>query len=349
MTDVAVVGYGYAGRVFHSYLIERAEGLDLYAISTRSAQRQRSAHEAHPRARIYRSIAELLGDDRVELVVLATPHHTHRELAIQAMDAGRHVVVDKIMCMNAQEAADMIAARDRNGVVLSVFHNRRWDWDYLTVKKVIADGLIGEPYLFEAGILNYRPPHGWRANRQRSGGILYDWPAHFVDQALQLVPGPVHSVFCEIMHRDRWNTDIGNYAKLLIRFANGVLYQIEISNLAAIGKPRWYILGTLGALIKHGLDPQEAALRSGDIDTAQEDPAERARVVSFPEGAPQDRLVNSVRGSWLSYYCNIAETLNEGAELAVTPEQIYRVMLVYDAAIESAASGEIVRLSHDQG
>jgi scyllo-inositol 2-dehydrogenase (NADP+) len=347
MTNVAVVGYGYAGRVFHSYLIERAEGLDLYAISTRSAEGQRSAREDHPRVRIYGSIDRLLGDDGVQLVVIATPHHTHRELAIRAMDAGRHVVVDKIMCMNAKEAADMIAARDRNGVLLSVFHNRRWDWDYLTVKKVIADGLIGEPYLFEAGILSYRPPHGWRADRQQSGGILYDWPAHFVDQALQLVAGPVHSVFCEIIRRDRWNADIDNYAKLLLRFANGVLYQIEIGNLAAIGKPRWYILGPLGALIKHGLDPQEAALRSGDLDAAEEDPAERARVVSFLDGTRQDRLIDSVRGTWLSYYRNIAAALNEGAELAVTPEQIYRVMLVYDAAIEAAASGEIVRLSPD--
>ncbi|HUT19684.1 MAG TPA: Gfo/Idh/MocA family oxidoreductase [Anaerolineae bacterium] len=347
MTNAAVVGYGYAGRVFHSYLIERAEGLDLYAISTRSAEGQRLAREEHPRARIYGSMDELLGDGRVELVVIATPHHTHRELAIRAMDAGRHVVVDKIMCMDAEEASDMIAARDRNGVLLSVFHNRRWDWDYLTVKKVIADGLIGEPYLLEAGILSYRPPRGWRADQRQSGGILYDWPAHFVDQALQLVPGPVYSVFCEVMRRDRWNTDIANYAKLLIRFVNGVLCQIEIGNLAAIGKPRWYILGTLGGLVKHGLDPQEAALRSGDIDLAEEDPAERARVVSFLDGTAHDRLVDSVRGSWLSYYRNIAEVLNEGAELMVTPEQIYRVMLVFDAAVESAGSGEIVRLSQD--
>jgi scyllo-inositol 2-dehydrogenase (NADP+) len=292
-------------------------------------------------------VDELLQDDHVDLVVLATPHHTHRDLAVRAMNARKHVVVDKIMCMNALEASDMIKARDRNGVVLSVFHNRRWDWDYLTVRKAITEGLIGEPYLFEAGILSYRSPRGWRAKQEQSGGILYDWPAHFVDQALQLVPAPVHSVFCEILSRDRWDTDIGNYAKLLIRFANGVLYQIEIGNLAAIGKPRWYILGTLGALVKHGLDPQEAALRAGDIDTAREDPAERARIVSFQDGALHDRILDSVRGSWLSYYENVAAVLNEGAELAVTPEQIYRVMLVYDAAIESAQSGHVVPLSRD--
>jgi len=344
MTNAAVVGYGYAGRTFHSYLIERAVGLNLYAVSTRDVQRQREALEDHPHARIYGSMSELLDDGQVHLVVIVTPHHTHRDLAIEAMDAGKHVVVDKIMCLNAQQAADMIAARDRNGVVLSVFHNRRWDWDYLTVKQVLADGLIGEPYLFEAGILGYRPPHGWRADKQSSGGILYDWPAHFVDQALQLVPSPVDSVFCKLVSRDRWDSDIANYAKILIHFANDIVYQIEVGNLAAIGKPRWYILGDGGALIKYGLDPQEAALRQGDLDAAEEDPAERARVVSITDEGRQERLVDSVRGSWLSYYQNISDVLNEGAELEVTPEQIYRVMQVYDAAVESAATGQVVRL-----
>jgi scyllo-inositol 2-dehydrogenase (NADP+) len=344
MINAAVVGYGYAGRTFHSYLIERVEGLSLYAISTRSAERQREAHQDHPHARIYGSMNELLGDDQVDLVAIVTPHDTHRDLAIQAMDAGKHVVVDQIMCLNAQQAAEMIAARDRNGVVLSVFQNRRWDWDYLTVKQVLADGMIGDPYLFEAGILSYRPPHGWRADKQSSGGILYDWPAHFVDQALQLVPAPVDSVFCELISRDRWDSDIANYAKVLIHFVNGVIYQIEVGNLAAIGKPRWYVLGDRGALIKYGLDPQEAALRGGDLNTAEEDPAESARVVSVTDEGRQERLVDSVRGSWLSYYQNIADVLNKGAELEVTPEQIYRVMQVYDAAVESAATREVVRL-----
>jgi scyllo-inositol 2-dehydrogenase (NADP+) len=349
MTNVAIVGYGYAGRTFHSYLVEHTPGLDLYGISTRSAEAQRLAHREHPSARIYSSLDRVLEDDQVDLVVLATPHHTHRDLAVQAMGAGKHVVVDKIMCMNAQEAGEMIAARNRNDVMLSVFHNRRWDWDYLTVRKALDDGLIGEPYLFEAGILSYRPPRGWRADQEQSGGILYDWPAHFVDQALQLVPVRVDSVFCEIVSRGRWDTNIGNYAKLLIRFTNRVLYQVEIGNLAAIGKPRWYVLGTTGALVKHGLDPQEAALRSGDLDTAQEDPVERARVVFFRDGALHERILDSVQGSWLSYYENVAAVLNQRAELAVTAEQIYRVMLVYDAAIESANTGQVVGLPTDPG
>jgi len=344
MVNAAVVGYGYAGRSFHSYLIGLAEGMNLYAISTRDPERQKAASEQHPEARIYPSLDELLADDKVDLVVMATPHDTHRDLAVKAMDAGKNVVTDKVMCMNAQEAKDMIEASERNNVMLSIFHNRRWDWDYLTVKKVIEDGLLGEPYLFEVAIIGYGKPGGWRGVKARSGGILYDWPAHFVDQALQLVPAKVDRVFCDIKYRDKWDVDIGNYANLLICFSNDVLYQIEICNLGAIRKPRWYVLGDMGGLIKYGLDPQEGPMREGNIDAAEEDPANRAQVTTFVSGRREEKVIDSVRSSWKSYYQNISDVLNKGAELAVKPEEAYNAMLVYDAAMKSAEIGEAVKL-----
>lgn len=344
MINAAVVGYGYAGRSFHSYLIGLAEGLNLYAISTRNPEKQQAASQNYPDAKIYGDIANLLADDSVHLVVLATPHDTHRDLSIQAMDAGKHVVTDKVMCMNAPEAEEMIAARDRNNVMLSVFHNRRWDWDYLTVKKAIADGVLGEPYLFEIGIIGYRPPGSWRGIKKHSGGILYDWPAHFMDQALQLVPAEVESVYCDIKYRDTWDTDIGNYSKVLIRFANDVLFQVDIGNLGSIPKPRWYVLGDKGGLIKYGLDPQEGPMREGNIDAAEEAPENRAQITTMVSGTREEMVVDSVRGSWKSYYQNISDVLNDGAELAVKPEEALRAMRVFDAAMESSETGEVVRL-----
>ena len=344
MINSAVVGYGYSGRSFQSYLIGLADGLNLYAISTRDPERQKAAAQAHPEAKIFSSVEDLLADNSVDLVVLATPHDTHRDLAIQAMDAGKHVVTDKIMCMNVREAEEMIDARNRNGVMLSVFHNRRWDWDYLTVRKAIEDGLLGEPYLFQVGIMRYGAPRGWRGSKAQSGGILYDWPAHFVDQALQLVPAKVASVCCDIKYRDTWDIDIGNYAKLLIRFSNDVLYEIEIGNLAAVNRPRWYVVGDKGALIKYGLDPQEGPMREGNIDAAEENPAERAQVVTMVNGQREDSVLDSVRGTWKSFYQNISDVLNKGAELAVKPEEALETMRVYDAAMRSAETGEVVRL-----
>jgi scyllo-inositol 2-dehydrogenase (NADP+) len=344
MIKAAVVGYGYAGKHFHCYLVGLAAGLELDAISTRSPERQLAAAADYPGVKIYDSLERVLEDDQIDLVILATPHDTHRDLAIQAMSAGKNVVTDKVMCMDAGQAEQMIAASEQYGVMLSVFHNRRWDWDYLTVKKAIADGLLGTPYLFQVGIMSYRGPRNWRGVKARSGGILYDWPAHFVDQALQLVPADVGSVFCEIKYRDTWNTDIGNYAKLLIRFSNDVLYQVEIGNLAAIPIPRWYVLGDQGGLIKYGLDPQEGPMREGRIESAKEDSADRAKVVTVSRGEREELILDSVRGSWTSYYQNISDVLNRGAELAVKPREALKAMRVYDAAMLSSETGHVIDL-----
>lgn len=342
MLNVGVVGYGHSGRDFHSYLITLTEGLDLHAVSTRDAERRRAA-ERERGVKTYSIIDALLEDDKVDLVVIATPHHTHADLSVKAMDAGKHVVTDKVMCMNAAEAETMIAASKRNNVMLSVFQNRRWDWDYSTVKKIIADGLIGDPYYFKAGIMRWMPPKGWRAKKAEGGGILYDWGAHLLDQMFQLVPGKVDRIFCEVQYRG-WGSEIGSYGKMLVHFRNGVLFQIEIGNLAMGKTPRWYVLGDAGALVKFGLDPQEEAMMLGNIDNAQEDSESRARIYSELRGVNRELVIDSVRTSWKSYYQNISDVLNEGAELAVKPEEAMRVVEILDAAMGSSETGETVKV-----
>ena len=344
MINYGVVGYGYSARAFHCYLPTLAEGLNLYAIAARNPQAQQQAAADHPEARIYDGLDALLKDDHVQLVILATPHDTHHNLAIQAMDAGRHVVTDKVMALNAREAEEMIEAAERNRVMLSVFHNRRWDWDYLTVKKVVEDGLLGQPFLYHAAIAGYGVPRGWRGVKAQSGGIMYDWGAHFMDQALQLVPEPVETVFCDIIYRPNTGTDIGNYGLIRMQFADGTRYAVEVTNLCGIEKPRWFVQGDQGSLIKYGLDPQEDAMRRRAILEAEEDPARYARVVTYRSGWREEIVVPSVKGSWVSYYQNISDVLNEGAELIVKPEQVLRVMRVYDAAMRSAETNQVVRL-----
>jgi scyllo-inositol 2-dehydrogenase (NADP+) len=340
MIHAGIVGYGYAGRSFHAYLVSLAEGLKLAAIATRDPARREAAAREQGVA-TYATLAEMLADERIGLVIIATPHDTHASLAIQAMDAGRHVVVDKVMCLCAAEADGMIAASERNRVMLSVFHNRRWDWDFLTVKKAIADGLLGEPFLIETAVFRYRPSRNWRASKARSGGLLYDWGAHLIDQALQLVPSRPASVFCDTQKR-LWEGDTEDHVKCLIRFENGLLYTAEVSNLGRIGKPRWLVLGTLGALVKEGLDPQEGPMVRGNIDAAEEPPAHRARLATELNGMPADITLESVRGSWKSYYQNIADVLNHGAELAVKPAEVRTLMAVLDAAKTSVETGAAV-------
>ena len=342
MIKVGIVGYGFAGRGFHAYLVSRVPELRLAAVASRDPERRRRAEQDYGVA-TFGTLDELLDRGGVDLVVVATPHDTHAALATQAMAAGKHVVVDKVMCLNAAEADAMIDASRRHGVLLSVFHNRRWDWDYLTVKKAIDDGLLGAPYLIETAVMRYRAPRGWRGNPTASGGLLYDWGAHLIDHALQLVPGPVELVTCEIQHRG-WGAGIGSYARLLLRFAGGVLYGIELGNLARIDKPRWLVLGERGALVKHGLDPQEPAMLAGNIEAAAEDPANRARLRTDLDGLASEIVVDSIRGDWTDYYRNIAGALAGQVDLAVKPEEVRRAMAVFDAAMASAQTGETVRL-----
>jgi scyllo-inositol 2-dehydrogenase (NADP+) len=340
MVNVGIVGYGYAGRSFHAYLISLVEGLKVTAVATRDEGRRRQAEQEYG-VKTYATMDELLEDKDVQLVVIATPHDTHAAMAIQAMNAGKHCVVDKVMCLNAAEAEAMIAASQKNNVLLSVFHNRRWDWDFLTVQQVLRSGLMGEPFLFESSVGRYGAPRRWRAEKKHMGGILHDWGAHLIDQALQLVPSQVTTVFCDISNR-HWDTDIGTHAKLLLKFANGVLFQIEMSYLSRAEKPRWMILGERGAFTKYGLDPQEAAMVAGNIYAAQEDPSHRAKVRTEINGVVGELTVETVRGCWTSYYQNISDALNKNAELNVKPEQVRRQIQILDAAMQSAEQQESV-------
>ncbi|MCC6626128.1 MAG: Gfo/Idh/MocA family oxidoreductase [Chloroflexi bacterium] len=342
MINVGIIGYGFAGRGFHAYLIGRVPELRLTAVASRDPARRRRAEQDYSVA-TYATVDDLLERSGVDLVVVATPHDTHAALTCQALNAGKHVVVDKVMCLTAAEADTMIAAAQRNDRLLSVFQNRRWDWDFLTVRQVLADGLLGAPYLIEASVARYRPPRGWRGEVDASGGLLYDWGAHLIDHALQLVPEPVVSVTCDLQHRG-WGAAIGSYARLLLRFAGGLLYSIELGNLARLDRPRWVVLGERGALVKHGLDPQEPAMLAGNIDAATEAPDHRARIRTDLNGLTSKLVIDSMRGDWTDYYHNIAATLAGRAELAVTPEQARRALTVFDAAMQSARTGTAVRL-----
>jgi scyllo-inositol 2-dehydrogenase (NADP+) len=340
---VGIVGYGFAGRGFHAYLIGRVPALRLAAVASRSAERRARAEQDCGVA-TYATPEEMLERSGVDLVVIATPHNTHAELTCQALAAGKHVVVDKIMCLSTAEADRMIATAEQQGRMLSVFHNRRWDWDYLTVRRALAEGWLGAPYLFESTVMRYRGPRGWRAEVEASGGLLSDWGAHLIDHALQLVPAPVRSVSCDLQYRG-WGSEIGSYVRLLLRFENDVLYSIEIGNLARAEKPRWLVLGERGALVKYGLDPQEPAMLRGEIEAAIEEPSHRARVRTELGGLATELVLESARGDWTDYYRNIAEALAGRAALVVRPEEARAVVAVYAAALESARTGASVALA----
>ncbi|MCC2671393.1 MAG: iolW 1 [Armatimonadetes bacterium] len=338
---VGILGYGFAGRDFHAYLLTHEPRLRLAAVATRDPGRRAQA-EADYGVRTFGTLEELLAADAVDLVILATPHAGHAEQAVTVMDAGKHCVCDKVMCLSVEEADRMIAARDRNGVLFSVFQNRRWDGDYLTIQEVLRSNLIGRPRLFEVSIWRYGAPRSWRSRKSEVGTIMHDWGAHFLDQMFQLVPGQVVSVTARAQY-DWPAMDVESYVGVDIRFADDTFYRLELSNRARIGKPHWYVLGESGALTKEGTDSQEAAMIRKDIRSAREDPAHFARVITETAGTLAEMRLQTLPGDWTAYYRNIADVLAGEAELAIRPEEARRGVILLGAVEASIRSGETLR------
>ena len=337
MIPTVVVGYGLAGRAFHCPLIRRQRNLRLHGIVARDPD-VRAEARAHlgEGVRTYAHLDDALADPDVRLVVIATPHDSHAELCQRTLDASRHCVVDKVMALSASGADAMIAARDRSGCLLSVFHNRRWDWDFQTVRDILARGALGRPVIIESSVCRDAPPRGWRGSVASAGTILHDWGAHLIDQALQLGLGPCRRLTAWLTPGNWEGVDSSGHGRLVLEF-DGVLFHVESSRICRLERPRWWIIGTRCAFVKYGIDPQEAALRGGDIDSASE-PPEHQGVMHGPlaDGTPGHWPVPTIHSHWDSYYHNIAEVILGLAPLAVTAEDAREVVRVLDAAIQSA-------------
>jgi scyllo-inositol 2-dehydrogenase (NADP+) len=340
MIPTVVVGYGLAGRAFHCPLIRRQKDLRLYGVVARDP-RVRAGAVSDWGVKGFADIEGALRDPEVRLVVIATPHDTHADLAVRTLEAGKNCVVDKVMALSTPEADRMIAARDASGRMLSVFHNRRWDWDFLTVKDVLARGRIGQPLLFESSVCRFAPPRTWRGKAAEGGTILHDWGAHLVDQALQFGLGPCRRLAAWLAPAPWPGVDSGGHGRIVLEFDEAI-FQVETSRVCRLDRPRWWVLGTGGGFVKFGVDPQEDALRAGDIDQAAEPPGHQGVTRAEQDGKTIETPVSTVRGHWDAYYANVAAHLNREAPLAVTAEQAREVVRVLDAARHATDEHRVV-------
>lgn len=333
MIGVGIVGYGYAGRVFHAPLIAQTEGLRLVAVSSRDAERRAQASQQWD-VTTYATPEELFGDPEVELVVIATPHDTHFVLGQMALQAGKHVVIDKPFTLSSREADTLIAEARQRGRMLSVFHNRRWDSDFLSIQRIIQQGQIGEVWWVESCVGRYGHSRRWRTLRQSMGSLLHDWGAHLIDQALQLMGMPQRVTAWK--HFRVWQEEVESFVRATFEYGEGRCYTVEVNYLRAAEKPRWYVLGDQGGIVLYGFDPQEKALASGDYSGSSTLPLGHVRLWRYHDGKLDEQLVESVPGDWGAYYRNIAAHLLRGDSLAVRPEEARHVVYLIECALQAA-------------
>lgn len=331
---VGLIGYGYASKTFHAPLIAGTPGMTLAAVSSSDASK---VHADWPNVTVVSDPKQLFNDPSLDLIVIPTPNDTHFPLARAAMEAGKHVVVDKPFTVTLSQARELEAMAKSRGLVLSVFHNRRWDSDFLTLKGLIAEGKLGEVSYFESHFDRYRPQvrNRWREQAGPGSGIWYDLGPHLIDQALVLFGVPVSiTVDMAQLRPDAQTTDYF-HAVLTYPQRRVVLHS---TMLAAAESARYIVHGTRGSYVKFGLDPQEDRLKAGERPP-QEDWGYDMRdgVLTLAVGDELDaQTLLTVPGNYPAYYAAIRDALNGQGENPVPASQAIRVMELIELGIESA-------------
>jgi predicted dehydrogenase len=337
--NVALLGYGLAGSVFHAPFISTTPGLRLSVVVTGNEERRDRALREHTGVEVVGTADEVWERaPELDLAVIATPNDIHLPLGLAALEAGLAVVVDKPLALNADEGRALVDAAAERGLMVTALQNRRWDGDFLTVRKLLDTGELGRVHRFESRFERWRPDtgDGWRERTPaaKGGGLLLDLGSHLVDQAVQLF-GPVSKLYAEVDAR-REGAVADDDVFLALEHESGVHSHLWASVLAADPGPRFRVLGDRAAYVKHGLDIQEEQLRAGGSQTDPDwskEPRERwGRLIMGKES----REVPTEPGSYGSFYAGVARSLRDGAPPPVDPREAVAVLELLD---EARASG----------
>ena len=345
-----IIGYGLAGAVFHAPLISSTPGLRVAAIVTSDAARQARARHDFPDAIIYATVDELLAaPEQLDFVVVASANRAHVPQGLAVLHAGLPVVVDKPVAPSSAGAEQLIETARRTGKLLTVFQNRRWDNDFLTVRQLIAGDVLGPIQRFESRFERFRPqpkPGAWRerADPEDAGGLLFDLGAHLVDQALQLFGSPI-SVYAEVAQR-RPGAVIDDDVFVALRFAGGAVAHLWASAVPRLFGPRFRVVGLRGVYEKQELDPQEDALRLGmrpGDESWGHEPRERwGHLATDIGGLSVDGVVETLSGTYETFYALLRDAVLTGSPPPVDPADALLALRVIESARESARTGTAV-------
>lgn len=334
--NVGLVGYGFASQTFHAPLIQATEGLDLVAVSSSDAAKVQASL---PNVEVEAQALALCKRSDIDLIVIPTPNDTHFSLAKAALSAGKHVVVDKPFTVTLSEGKLLKKLADEKECLLSVFHNRRWDSDFLTVKALLEAGTLGRVVNFESHFDRFRPEvrDRWREKATPGGGIWYDLGPHLLDQACELFGMP-QAILLELgTLRDGAKADddflaLLDYEDFRVTLAAGTL--------VADPTPRFRAHGTQGSFVKYGLDPQEDRLKAGEVPTPQWGIDSQPGILTLREGEGENAPLTrseypTLPGDYLAYYQGIAAAIRDKAPLPVSVDDALRSMALLEAGLDS--------------
>ncbi|KAI9229509.1 MAG: oxidoreductase domain-containing protein [Piptocephalis tieghemiana] len=352
--NVAIIGFGMSARVFHAPLIQSSKHLALTTILQRSSS---SAKEVYPDVQVVHSAEELWAKKDVDLVIITTPNSSHYELATGALKSGKDVVVEKPFTVTPKEAEDLTALAKSTGRLLSVYHNRRWDGDFLTIQKLLKDGILGRIVDYESHYDRYRPKpkpgNPWRERGDVPGsGIMYDLGAHLIDQALTLF-GPADSITADLTNqRQLPGHNVDDSFDLRLNYTSGIRVILRAGMLVRETGPRFMVFGTKGSFIKSGFDPQESKLKEGykpgDPGFGEDEESAHGSLKGDVAGLGVDARIQTVPGSYITFYRAVAQAalrLRGKDEDAISEEErATRVIRYIEAAVQSSKEGRTISL-----
>ncbi len=343
--QVGLASFGMSGKVFHAPILANHPGFHLDKIVERT---KNESSKYYPNVTVVRSFDELLKDDNIELIVVNTPDPTHFEYTHKALEAGKHVIVEKPFTHTIGQGEDLINLADKHNKMLSVFQNRRWDGDFLTVRKIIENQWLGRLVEFESNYMRYRnyiQPNSWKESAIQSIGITYALGSHMIDQALVLFGMP-EAVWADIDSM-RTGSEVDDFYHIKLIYPE-IKVTLRASYLVREESARYTLHGTLGSFLKYGIDPQEEMLNQGGNPSmpnwGKEDGAHWGLLNTDINGMHIRGKVETIAGNYAAYYDNIYDVIRNHVELEVRPEQALNVIHLIEAAMESSRSGQNIEI-----
>ena len=338
---LGIIGYGFMGQ-WHNNHAGTMDEVEIMAVCDTDPEQLAKVPDG---VSCYSDYHDLLSDGHVEWVMISVPNHLHRQIAIDAANAKKNIIVEKPCALNVEEFDEMYAAAKENGVLFTVDQNRRWDRDYSMVKKALEEERLGNVFMVKSSLYGvFGRMHDWHEYREYGGGMLYDWGVHLIDPMLDLIPGKITQVCADM--KSAVNREVDDYFRILLYFENGLATEIELGTFLLGKMPRFYVAGDKGTMVVEEIKAENGAVyRAGEFRKALPETVKnldagptrtfstKAEDVVYTEELP---VIHRKHNDWNDFFRNIVGVLNGTEELAVKPEQVRRVLQVMEAARTSA-------------